>query len=367
VKTTLSVALGTRSYDIIVGEGVLAQAGQLLAPLLARPKTVIVTDENVARLHLEALSAALRTARIEPDAVVLPPGETTKSFAWLERLTERLIELKVERRDAIIAFGGGVVGDLTGFAAAIARRGVNYVQIPTTLLAQVDSAVGGKTAIDSRFGKNLIGTFYQPRLVLSDIGLLDSLPLRQRLAGYAEIVKYGLIRDADFFAWLEDHGVGVIEGNAQARTKAILASCRHKAEIVAQDEREEGARALLNLGHTFAHALEIETGYGEELLHGEAVAIGLVLAFELSSMLGRCSGEDAARVRRHLAAVGLPTGLEGLRAFDPDRLLERMAQDKKAVGGRLRFVLVSGIGHAFLDHDVPADAVRALLAREVLA
>ena len=366
---SVSVALGARTYDILVGNTILSSAGQWIAPHLTRPRTVIVTDQTVAKLHLETLQAALTRAGIASQAIVLAPGEATKSFGQLERLIEQLLELAVERRDVVVAFGGGVIGDLTGFAASILRRGVDYIQIPTTLLAQVDSSVGGKTAINSPHGKNLIGAFHQPKMVLADVGLLGTLPRRERCAGYAEVVKYGLIGDAAFFAWLEDHGQKVIEGDPQSQIEAVVKSCRHKARIVAEDELEQGNRALLNLGHTFGHALEAETGYSGELLHGEAVAIGLSLAFELSAMLGFCPGEIAGRVRRHLAAVGLPAGLAGFGSgkTTPDTLLAHMRQDKKVQNGKLTFVLARGVGQAFISRDVSEGAVMALLTREIAA
>jgi len=317
----------------------------------------------VARLHLAIIERALQDAGLAFDAVVVPPGERSKSFHHLEALIERLVELKVARDSTLIALGGGVVGDLAGFAAAILLRGIDFIQVPTTLLAQVDSAVGGKTGIDTRYGKNLVGSFHQPRLVLADTGVLSTLPRRQLLAGYAEVAKYGLIGDPAFFAWLEGHGTGVIDGDAAARRHAVLTSCAAKAAIVAADEREAGGRALLNFGHTFAHALEAETGYSDELLHGEAVAIGMVMAFELSARLGHCPWEDAARVRRHLAAIGLPTSLDadGGRVWNAAAVIEHMGRDKKVKGGRLTFVLTRGIGQAFLCDDVDLTEVEALL------
>ncbi|RMD60880.1 MAG: 3-dehydroquinate synthase [Alphaproteobacteria bacterium] len=356
------VALGARSYDILVGAELLCEAGRHIAPVLRRPRTIIVTDRTVADLHLATLERALSDVAIACEAVVLPPGEQTKDFAHLERLIDRLLDLGVERASTLIALGGGVIGDLTGLAAAIVLRGIDFIQIPTTLLAQVDSSVGGKTGINTRHGKNLVGSFHQPRLVLADTDVLSTLPQRQLLAGYAEVVKYGLIDRPDFFAWLEGHGTAVIEGDGAARRHAIITSCAAKAEIVARDERETGLRALLNLGHTFAHALEAETGYGDEMLHGEAVATGMVMAFDLSVRLGLCPPEDAARVRRHLAAVGLATGLDdGQRAWNAQRLLAHMARDKKVRDGRITFVLVRGIGRAFLCDDVALDDVEAVL------
>jgi len=365
----LRVALGARGYDILVGDDLLCQAGRHIAPVLQRQHAFIVTDDTVAGLHLPALERALDDAAVGFEAVVLPPGEQTKDFTHLDSLCERLLEMKVERGSALIALGGGVIGDLTGFAAAILLRGIDFVQIPTTLLAQVDSSVGGKTGINTRRGKNLVGSFHQPRLVLADTGVLSTLPRRQLLAGYAEIVKYGLIGDPDFFAWLEGHGSAVIDGDPAARRHAVKTSCAAKAALVAADERERGARAMLNLGHTFAHALEAETGYGDELLHGEAVAIGMVMAFDLSARLNLCPLEDAARIRRHLAAIGLPTGLDtdGGRFWNTANLLDHMSRDKKVKGGRIAFVLSRGIGRAFLRDDVEMAEVEALLTAAAAA
>jgi 3-dehydroquinate synthase len=366
---TLRVELGARSYDILVGEGLLAGAGRHLAPLMGQKRALIVTDDKVAGLHLAALERSLGDAGLAYEAVVVPAGEATKDFAHLEQLVKRLLDMNVERSTTLLALGGGVIGDLTGFAAAILLRGLDFVQIPTTLLGQVDSSVGGKTGINTRHGKNLVGAFHQPRLVLADTETLSTLPRRELLAGYAEVVKYGLINDAEFFTWLEGHGPGVIEGDAAARRHAVLTSCAAKAAIVAADERETGLRALLNLGHTFGHALEAETGYSGELLHGEAVAVGLVMAFELSARLNLCPAEDAARVRRHLATVGLPTGLEafGGRAWDTQRLAQHMRRDKKVRDGRVTFVLARGIGQAFLAENVAAAEVEALLANAIAA
>ena len=357
----VAVALGDRGYDILIGEGLLVRAGTEIGPLLARPFTVIVTDETVAPFYLEALQASLDGVGIASQAVRLRPGEATKDFAHLERLTERLLQFGVERRDTIIALGGGVIGDLTGFAAAVLRRGVDFIQIPTSLLAQVDSSVGGKTGINSSRGKNLIGAFHQPKMVLADIGVLDSLPRRELLAGYAEVVKYGLLGDLEFFTWLEGAGAGLLAGDTAARIQAVKSSCLAKAAIVAEDERESGVRALLNLGHTFGHALEAATDYDGSLLHGEAVAIGMALAFELSAMLGWCPGEDSARVRRHLASVGLPCDIPDDTRFATDRLIDFMGQDKKVIDGRIPFILVSGIGKAFIAQDVDLADVAKLL------
>jgi len=367
---SLRVELGARGYDILVGPGLLARAGELMRPVLRHERVFVVTDETVAGLHLAGLQRSLDAAGIAHEAFVLPPGEGTKDFAHLERLVDHLLARRVERRDALVALGGGVIGDLAGFAAAVTLRGIDFIQIPTTLLAQVDSSVGGKTGINSAHGKNLVGAFHQPRLVLADTEVLDTLPRRELLAGYAEVVKYGCINDPAFFAWLETHGLDAIEGDPAKRRHAVLTSCRRKAEIVAADERESsGARALLNLGHTFGHALEAECGYSGTLLHGEAVAIGMVMAADLSAELGLCPDEDATRIRNHLAAVGLPTGLDHFvgRVWSPARLLEHMSRDKKVQDGRVTFVLLQGIGGAFLCRNVDPAAVEALLTNAVAA
>jgi 3-dehydroquinate synthase len=366
----LRVDLGVRGYEIHVGSGVLARAGALMAPVLRRKRVFVITDRTVAELHLPTLERALDDAGIAHRSLVLPVGEKTKSWAEFARLADALLEHRIERRDAIVALGGGVIGDLAGFAAAAVLRGVDYVQVPTTLLAQVDSSVGGKTGINSPHGKNLVGAFHQPRLVLADTGVLDTLPKRELLAGYAEVAKYGLIDRPEFFHWLEANGADVVDGAAGARRTAVLTSCAAKAGIVARDETEEsGARALLNLGHTFAHALEAECGYEGQLLHGEAVAIGLCLAAELSAERGYMDGDAAARVHHHLAAVGLPTGLDHLpgRGWDVRRLLDHMSRDKKVQDGRVPFVLMKGIGGAFLDPEVPPQAVEALLTQALAA
>ena len=365
----LRLDLGARSYDILVGRGLIAQAGSRIAPLLKQKRVIIVTDRNVARHHLEGLERSLHASGIVTAAITLEPGEQTKSFAELEDLTSRLFDLKVERHTTLIALGGGVIGDLTGFAAAVTLRGIDFIQIPTTLLAQVDSSVGGKTGINATQGKNLVGSFYQPRLVLTDTATLDTLARRELLAGYAEVVKYGLINDAAFFSWLETNGADLIDGDEAARRHAILVSCRAKAEVVGADEREAGARALLNLGHTFGHALEAECGYSDELLHGEAVAIGMVMAFDLSAQLGLCPLEDAARVQRHLASVGLPTSpgwIDG-RDWSAERLIQHMQRDKKVTGGRIGFVLARGIGKAFFPAHVELDEISALLETAIAA
>ncbi|MBI1181337.1 MAG: 3-dehydroquinate synthase [Alphaproteobacteria bacterium] len=363
IQDTVTVGLGDRSYDILVGTGLLQRAGELIRPALRRPKTFVVTDENVAALHLDGFRSALAAAGIEAGVHVLPAGEQTKSFRHLEELIGAMLDARLERRDRVIALGGGVIGDLTGFAASILRRGIGFIQVPTTLLSQVDSSVGGKTGINTRQGKNLVGTFHQPALVLADTGVLDTLPRRELGAGYAEVLKYGLIRDAAFFQWLEAHGAEVLAGDPAARAHAVATSCRAKADVVAADEFETGERALLNLGHTFGHALEAETGYGERLLHGEGVAIGMVLAFELSARLGLCDPQAPATVRRHLRLLDLPASPADIPGppLDARRLIGHMAQDKKVKDGRITFVLARGIGDAFLTSDVDTADVEAML------
>ena len=365
---TVMVDLGSRAYDIVIGEGVLARAGALMADVLGSGKAVVVTDETVAKLHLDTLGRSLADADIGFDTIVLPPGEQTKDFKHFEELLNDLLELRIDRSSTLIALGGGVIGDIVGFAAAVALRGIDFVQVPTTLLAQVDSSVGGKTAIDMPQGKNLVGAFHQPRLVLADMGVLDTLPHREVLAGYSEIVKYGLIDDAPFFEWLEGHGAALVEGDIAARRTAVVKSCEAKARIVSEDERESGRRALLNFGHTFGHALESETGFGDILLHGEAVAIGMNIAFDLSVALGLCPATDADRVRRHLSTIGLERDLNAVGqqiVWDPQRLLSHMASDKKTVGGRKTFILVRKIGEAFVSRDVEDEQVIAVLTEAI--
>ncbi|MEC9434667.1 MAG: 3-dehydroquinate synthase [Pseudomonadota bacterium] len=369
MRETVDVALGARAYRIEIGPGLLSRAGELIGPLLPRPRVAVVTDETVAARHLETLRAGLAAAGIEMEALALPPGEATKNWADLGRTVDWLLARKVERDDLVVALGGGVIGDLAGFAAAILRRGVGFVQIPTTLLAQVDSAVGGKTGVNSPHGKNLIGAFHQPRLVLADIDALETLPSRELLSGYAEVVKYGLLGDAAFFEWLEANGPALAAGDAAARMRAVRRSCEMKAEIVARDETEQGDRALLNLGHTFGHALESATGYSDRLLHGEGVSIGCALAFELSARLGLCSQETPGRVAAHFAAMGMRSRLADIPGDlpDADGLLALMAQDKKVKAGRLTFILARGIGEAFVTRDVPAEALAALLSDALAA
>lgn len=364
IADIVRVPLGDRSYEIRIGEGLIDGLGAAIRDLVTRPRVVLVSDETVAGHYLARARAGLEAVGIAGTSVILPPGEASKSFAMLEELAGRLIDLGVERKDLLVALGGGVIGDLVGFAAAILHRGIAVVQVPTSLLAQVDSSVGGKTGINLAQGKNLVGAFHQPRRVLIDLATLDSLDQRQRCAGYAEIVKYGLIDQADFFTWLERHGAALLAGDRAVQTHAIATSCKAKAAIVATDEREGGQRALLNLGHTFGHALEAVTGYDGSLLHGEAVAIGMVLALDLSVLLGLAPADDALRLRRHLAAVGLPTAaaVPGHR-LEPDRLLALMARDKKAESGRPAFILARGIGKAFISRDVPDRALRDLIER----
>ena len=364
-RETVRVELGPRSYDVLVGAGLVQEVGRLIAPLLPGRSAVVVTDRVVAGLYLDAALGSLRGAGFTCSHLVVEAGEHSKDLATLGDVLENILDRGIERTTVLVALGGGVIGDLTGFAASILLRGVPFVQIPTTLLAQVDSGVGGKTGVNSAHGKNLIGTFYQPRLVLADVATLATLPLRERLAGYAEVVKYGLIDDPPFFAWLERNGAALVDGDQDLMRTAVAHSCRAKARIVADDERESGRRALLNLGHTFAHALEAEAGYDGSLLHGEAVAYGMVLAHRLSAALGLCNEDDATRVATHFRTVGLPSEASALPSicWDPPALIERMKHDKKVRAGRMTFVLTQGIGQAFISQDVPHEALSALLDR----
>ncbi len=366
---TVTVPLGARAYDIRIGAGLLARAGAEIMPHARRQRLAVLTEGRVAALHLAALRESLRKAGFDVVALELEPGEATKGWRSLETAVEWLIAQKVGRDDLVVAFGGGVIGDLAGFAAAVLRRGVGFVQIPTTLLAQVDSSVGGKTGINSASGKNLVGAFHQPRLVLADTGLLDTLPERDFLAGYGEVVKYGLLGDAAFFSWLEVNGTALRAGDPAARQHAVRRSCEMKAGIVARDETEQGERALLNLGHTFGHALEAATGYSERLLHGEAVSIGCQLAFDLSARLGHCPQEAPSRVAAHLAGMGMKHSLSAIPGNlpGPDALIALMGQDKKVRDGRITFVLAHEIGAAFVARDVSLSAVRDLLADALAA
>lgn len=362
---TVRVELAERAYDIQVGEGLLPRAGALIAPYLHRSRVAVLTDETVAGLHLDTLREGLSAQGIAMSALALPPGEATKGWPQFERAVEWLLDEKVERRDVVVALGGGVIGDLAGFAAAVLRRGVRFVQIPTSLLAQVDSSVGGKTAINTPAGKNLVGAFHQPAMVLIDPATLDTLPLRQVRAGYAEVVKYGLIDDPHFFAWCEANFEALYAGDSAARETAIARSVAAKARIVAEDERETtGKRALLNLGHTFGHALEAESGFSDRLFHGEAVAAGMALAFAYSAEKGLCPKEDSERVKAHLRAAGLPHDLAsaGIEASGA-RLADHMRHDKKMAAGTLPFLLAHGVGQTYLDRDVALDEVAAFLDR----
>jgi 3-dehydroquinate synthase len=362
------VELGGRGYDIAIGPGLLNEAGGSIRKVVGDRPLVVLSDANVAALYLDRLTGALGAAGLAPPrAVVVPAGEGSKSLDSFGRTAERILEFGIDRRTVIVALGGGVVGDLAGFLAATLLRGLDFIQIPTSLLAQVDSSVGGKTGIDSAHGKNLIGAFHQPLLVLADTNLLTTLPPRELKAGYAEIVKYGLLGDADFFAWLDDRGGDVLAGDPAALTHAIAASCKAKAAIVAEDEREGGKRALLNLGHTFAHALEAESGFGDALNHGEAVSIGMVLAFDLSVRLGYCPVNDMMKARGHLIRHGLPVSPPRDVGFEPIGLIRRMYGDKKAERGRLAFVLARGIGQAFLARDVQPSSVEAALVHALAA
>lgn len=365
---TVAVQLGDRSYDILIGPGLVERAGAEIARRLPGVRAAVITDENVGRAHLPALMRSLEAAGVDAVAVTLPAGEKTKSFEHLEASVDAVLAARLERRDVVIALGGGVIGDLSGFVAGIVRRGMNFVQMPTSLLSQVDSSVGGKTGINTPRGKNLVGVFHQPRLVLADTGVLDTLPEREFRAGYAEVAKYGLIDRPDFFAWLERNWRAVFAGGPE-RTEAIAQSCRAKADVVARDEFETGDRALLNLGHTFGHALEAATAYDSaRLVHGEGVAIGMALAHRFSARLNLASPDDAERVEAHLRAVGLPWRLADVPGDlpDADGLLAFIAQDKKVSRGALTFILTRGVGQAFVAKDVPASEVVSFL-REKLA
>jgi 3-dehydroquinate synthase len=366
VTRTIPVGLGERAYEVAIGPGLIAQAGARIAPLLKRARVAVVSDETVWGLHGQALTQSLERQGLAVASVIVAPGEQTKSFEGLADVSDRLLALELDRGDLIVAFGGGVVGDLAGFAAAIYKRGIDFVQIPTTLLAQVDSSVGGKTAIDTPRGKNLVGAFHQPRLVLADLDVLATLPEREVRAGYAEVIKYGLLGDFAFFEWLEANGAQVLAREPEALLHAVARSVEMKAEIVAEDEKEQGRRALLNLGHTFGHALESETGYGAALLHGEAVAAGQALAFRFSAAQGLCSTQDAVRAEAAIAAAGLPTRLDDVAGhpFDAVALVRHMGQDKKAEGGKLTFILARALGEAFVARDVNATAVRDFLKHE---
>jgi 3-dehydroquinate synthase len=369
----VKVDLAGRAYDIAIGPGLIDKVGELSSKLLAAPRVVIVTDDTVAPLYGQRLAGSFKKAGVDTQTVVVPAGENSKTFDSFGALMNELLDRRPDRKTTLVALGGGVVGDLTGFAAAVLLRGVDFIQVPTTLLAQVDSSVGGKTGINTRHGKNLVGAFYQPRLVVADTNVLDTLPKRELLAGYAEVAKYGLIDDPAFWDWCEQNGAAVLAGDADRRTYAIEQSCRAKARIVAADERETtDLRALLNLGHTFGHALEAETGFGPDLLHGEAVGAGMAMAFDLSAQLGLCPPTDAERVRRHLGEVGLPVRLRAIggdnrRTWNAAKLVEHMRGDKKAEAGRLTFVLARGIGKAFVTREVDERALGTLLDQAIAA
>ncbi|MGV6871270.1 3-dehydroquinate synthase [Pseudochelatococcus sp. B33] len=366
---TVPVRLGERAYEIVIGRGILGEGARRVAALAPGGAVAVVTDETVGNLHGAAVVSALEAAGLRVARVAVPPGEGSKSYAEFARVCDELIAARIERGDLVLALGGGVVGDLAGFAAASLRRGVRFVQWPTTLLAQVDSSVGGKTGINSPHGKNLVGAFHQPSLVVADLALLDTLSEREFRAGYAEVLKYGLIDDRPFFEWCEANGPAVFEAG-DACAHAVATSCAAKAAVVARDEHENGDRALLNLGHTFGHALERAVGYdGARLVHGEGVAIGMALAFRFSAKLGLASGQDAERVARHLRSVGLPTRLQDVPGDigDADSLLDAMAQDKKVRRGALTFILARGIGESFIARDVARDDVRAFLRDELVS
>ena len=362
----LTVGLENRAYDIVIGPNLIDRAGEILGPIAANRHIVVISDQNVSALHLSQLKIGLQTHACKIDHFEVPGGEASKSMKVLSALLENILTVGIDRSVLLIAFGGGVVGDLTGFAAACLLRGVDYVQIPTTLLAQVDSSVGGKTGVNAAAGKNLIGAFHQPKAVLADTSLLETLPMRELKAGYAEVIKYGLLGDAEFFNWMEQNSADILALNPETIAKAVYTSCAAKAKIVEMDEHETGKRALLNLGHTFAHALEAEAGYNGSLLHGEAVAAGIGLAFDLSVDLGLCEASEAAGCKAHLRANGLPTGLGDLKSIDikASQLLDHMKHDKKVQNGKMRFILVRAIGDAFITGDVPPKLVKALLQRD---
>jgi len=362
-RQEVRVSLNERSYSVIIGTDLIKHAGQYIKPILRKKRVAIVTDTQVAKLHLATLEAALKIQDIDYVSIIMPAGEKTKSFSHFEDLLNQLLAAKIGRDEGIIAFGGGVIGDLTGFAAATLRRGVDFIQIPTTLLSQVDSSVGGKTGINTAYGKNLIGVFNQPKLVLADVSVLDSLPRRDVLAGYAEVLKYGLLGDFTFFEWLETNGAAVIGGDMAARIQAVTTSVQAKADIVAKDERESGVRALLNLGHTFGHALEAETTYGPNLVHGEAVAIGMLMAMALSVEMNLLGRQEYIRTITHYDTIGLMKSLPQIDGvnWQSQQLLDHMYQDKKVDQGKLTFILMRVIGDAFITQDVRTDDILATL------
>ncbi len=363
----INVNLGQRAYQIFVGQSLIENTFSFIDPILNPSKTIIITDENVSSKWLAPLEANLKTPLNQVETIVLPTGEQTKSFAHLERLINNILALKIDRQTLLIALGGGVIGDLVGFASSIILRGLDFIQIPTTLLAQVDSSIGGKTAINTQFGKNLVGSFFQPRLVLADIKTLQTLPKRELLAGYAEVVKHGLISNLKFFEWCELNGNNILAANPNALKAAIIKSCEIKSEIIANDEKEHGQRAILNLGHTFGHAIEAESGYTAEILHGEAVSIGIILAFKLSNLLNLCSAQEVNRVEKHFAAVGLPTNLSKIAkpSWTAEKLIAHMKRDKKVLNGNITFILAKGIGKPFISKSIKLSDVEALLNSEL--
>jgi len=361
----LEVKLGDRSYSILIGNNLIKTAGSFITPLLKGKQIIVVTDENVAHLWLPTLLKSFEGLDLNVHSLTLPATEATKSFSHFEGLLDDILALGIDRKTTLIALGGGVIGDLVGFAAAVLLRGIDFVQVPTTLLSQVDSSVGGKTGINTNYGKNLVGAFHQPKLVMADTDALATLPKRELLAGYAEVVKYGLIDDFEFYEWCEKNAQAMIEGNQQAQKYAVLKSCMSKARIVAADEHEFGLRALLNLGHTFGHAFEAETGYDNKLLHGEAVSIGCIIALQLSSRLGLCEQQESVRVEKHFSQIGLRNSLRGLadKSWTIENLIAHMTKDKKTNAGKITFILTRGIGKSFVAKGVKMDAVKAVLAQ----
>ncbi|MEI7670299.1 MAG: 3-dehydroquinate synthase [Pseudomonadota bacterium] len=362
MNNTVKVALENRSYDIVIGEGLIAKAGELIFPILRRPKVIIISDENVAKLYLKYLTTSLENAGIKSNSIILPAGEATKSFSNLAQLIDNILSFAPDRNVTLIALGGGVIGDITGFAASILLRGVDFIQIPTSLLAQVDSSVGGKTGINTAYGKNLVGSFYQPKIVLADISSLLTLPKRQLIAGYAEVVKYGVIRDYDFFVWLLENGENAVSGNLNLLKHIVKESCKNKAEIVASDERESGIRAILNFGHTLGHSLEAETAYSDRLLHGEAIAIGMVLAMKISVNRKLSSNEDYEKLKNHLKKIGLPIDVrEVIAKPNISQIIQHCYQDKKAFDGGLTFILVNEIGKCVIANDITEQEIELVL------
>ena len=363
----VKVGLEKHSYDILIGHGLIKNSGQIIAPLLSKNRVVVITDQNVAPLHLRSFESSMKSAGISVSSLVLPGGESTKSWKYLIRVVEWILEQKVERNDLVVALGGGVIGDLVGFAAATVRRGVQFAQIPTSLLAQVDSSIGGKTGINVSFGKNLVGAFHQPAIVIADTEALDTLPHRDFLSGYGEVAKYGLLGDEKFFRWLEENAASLIDGDVELRMEAIKRSCQIKAKIVENDEREYGERALLNLGHTFCHALEAVTNFSDILLHGEGVSIGCNLAFEVSSRLGLCPQEVPSRVREHYHSINVATDISQINGFvgNAGQIYDLMAQDKKVVNGVIRFILASDIGKAMVHENIDKALILEVLQQSL--